>query len=82
MKVTELVGAVYGPYKPYQLRYGEMEAQNLLIQISAVPLVMSPPPRVAWLIPFASRVGDGMPWRRCEVAAGVHGGGTGVQGPA
>ncbi|XP_023607326.1 conserved oligomeric Golgi complex subunit 7 isoform X2 [Myotis lucifugus] len=38
VKVMELVGAVYGPYKPYQLRYGEMEAQNLLIQISAVPL--------------------------------------------
>ncbi|XP_036135416.1 conserved oligomeric Golgi complex subunit 7 isoform X2 [Molossus molossus] len=38
VKVVELVGAVYGPYKPYQLKYGEMETQNLLIQISAVLL--------------------------------------------
>ncbi|XP_016078193.1 PREDICTED: conserved oligomeric Golgi complex subunit 7 isoform X2 [Miniopterus natalensis] len=38
VKVMELVGAVYSPYKPYQLKYGEMEAQHLLIQISAVPL--------------------------------------------
>lgn len=38
MKVTELVDAVYGPYKPYQLKYGDMEEKNLLIQISAVPL--------------------------------------------
>lgn len=59
VKVMELVGAVYGPYKPYQLRYGEMEAQNLLIQISAVPLVRSPPPLAAWLILFA-RQGLGM----------------------
>lgn len=41
MKVVELVDAVYGPYKPYQLKYGDMEENNLLIQISAVPLVMS-----------------------------------------
>ena len=41
MKVTELVDAVYGPYKPYQLKYGDMEEKNLLIQISAVPLVTS-----------------------------------------
>lgn len=40
MKVTELVDAVYGPYKPYQLEYGDLEEENLLIQISAVPLVM------------------------------------------
>uniref|UniRef100_A0A8C3VRR6 Conserved oligomeric Golgi complex subunit 7 n=1 Tax=Catagonus wagneri TaxID=51154 RepID=A0A8C3VRR6_9CETA len=38
VKVTELVDAVYGPYRPYQLRYGDMEEKNLLIQISAVPL--------------------------------------------
>uniref|UniRef100_A0A8D1FET1 Conserved oligomeric Golgi complex subunit 7 n=1 Tax=Sus scrofa TaxID=9823 RepID=A0A8D1FET1_PIG len=38
VKVTELVDAVYGPYKPYQLKYGDMEEKNLLIQISAVPL--------------------------------------------
>ena len=41
MKVTELVEAVYGPYKPYQLKYGDLEEKNVLIQISAVPLVMS-----------------------------------------
>ncbi|XP_074052337.1 conserved oligomeric Golgi complex subunit 7 isoform X3 [Macrotis lagotis] len=38
VKVTELVEAVYGPYKPYQLQYGELEESHLLIQISAVPL--------------------------------------------
>ncbi|KAL6033186.1 hypothetical protein STEG23_023802 [Scotinomys teguina] len=38
VKVVELVDAVYGPYKPYQLKYGDMEENNLLIQISAVPL--------------------------------------------
>ncbi|XP_004622945.1 conserved oligomeric Golgi complex subunit 7 [Octodon degus] len=38
VKVVELVDAVYSPYKPYQLRYGDMEESNLLIQISAVPL--------------------------------------------
>ncbi|XP_066131952.1 conserved oligomeric Golgi complex subunit 7 isoform X1 [Saccopteryx bilineata] len=38
VKVTELVAAVYGPYKPYQLKYGDMEAKHLLIQLSAVPL--------------------------------------------
>lgn len=36
----ELVDTVYSPYKPYQLKYGDMEARNLLIQISTVPLVM------------------------------------------
>lgn len=41
VKVVELVDAVYSPYKPYQLKYGDMEESNLLIQISAVPLVMS-----------------------------------------
>ncbi|KAF5914203.1 hypothetical protein HPG69_005052 [Diceros bicornis minor] len=38
VKVMELVDAVYGLYKPYQLKYGDMEEKNLLIQISAVPL--------------------------------------------
>ncbi|XP_071067347.1 conserved oligomeric Golgi complex subunit 7 isoform X5 [Dasypus novemcinctus] len=38
VKVMELVDAVYGPYKPYQQKYGDMEENNLLIQISAVPL--------------------------------------------
>nr|XP_003478248.1 conserved oligomeric Golgi complex subunit 7 [Cavia porcellus] len=38
VKVVELVDAVYSPYKPYQLKYGDMEESNLLIQISAVPL--------------------------------------------
>nr|XP_020660453.1 conserved oligomeric Golgi complex subunit 7 [Pogona vitticeps]XP_020660454.1 conserved oligomeric Golgi complex subunit 7 [Pogona vitticeps]XP_020660455.1 conserved oligomeric Golgi complex subunit 7 [Pogona vitticeps] len=37
-KVTELVDAVYGPYKPLQLQYGALEEGNLLIQMSAVPL--------------------------------------------
>ncbi|KAJ7305799.1 hypothetical protein JRQ81_010165 [Phrynocephalus forsythii] len=37
-KVTELVEAVYGPYKPLQLQYGALEEENLLIQMSAVPL--------------------------------------------
>uniref|UniRef100_A0A8C0ASQ9 Conserved oligomeric Golgi complex subunit 7 n=1 Tax=Buteo japonicus TaxID=224669 RepID=A0A8C0ASQ9_9AVES len=40
VKVMELVEAVYGPYKPYQLEYGDLEEENLLIQISAVPLVI------------------------------------------
>ncbi|KAL8174937.1 UNVERIFIED_CONTAM: Golgi transport complex subunit 7 [Gekko kuhli] len=38
VKVTELVEAVYGPYKPFQLQYGALEEENLLIQMSAVPL--------------------------------------------
>ncbi|KAM9099849.1 conserved oligomeric Golgi complex subunit 7 [Sarcophilus harrisii] len=38
VKVMELVEAVYSPYKPYQLQYGELEESHLLIQISAVPL--------------------------------------------
>ncbi|NWI70809.1 COG7 protein, partial [Todus mexicanus] len=38
VKVMELVEAVYGPYKPYQLEYGDLEEENLLIQISAMPL--------------------------------------------
>ncbi|XP_059981142.1 conserved oligomeric Golgi complex subunit 7 isoform X1 [Lagenorhynchus albirostris] len=38
VKVVELVDAVYGPYRPYQLKYGDMEEKNLLLQISAVPL--------------------------------------------
>lgn len=38
LKVNELVGALYDPYKPYQLQYGDLEEAHLLIQISAVPL--------------------------------------------
>ncbi|KAM9305172.1 conserved oligomeric Golgi complex subunit 7 [Gastrophryne carolinensis] len=38
VKVAELVEAVYGPYKPFQLQYGDLEESNLLIQISAIPL--------------------------------------------
>ncbi|CAI5792477.1 conserved oligomeric Golgi complex subunit 7 [Podarcis lilfordi] len=38
VKVTELVEAVYGPYKLFQLQYGALEEENLLIQLSAVPL--------------------------------------------
>lgn len=38
LKVTELVCALYDPYKSYQLQYGELEENHLLIQISAVPL--------------------------------------------
>ncbi|MGH0173455.1 UNVERIFIED_CONTAM: hypothetical protein FKN15_008451 [Acipenser sinensis] len=38
LKVGELVTAVYGSYRPYQLQYGELEESHLLIQISAVPL--------------------------------------------
>lgn len=39
LKVTELVSALYDPYKSYQLQYGELEEDYLLIQISAIPLV-------------------------------------------
>ncbi|MEQ2283843.1 Golgi transport complex subunit 7 [Ameca splendens] len=38
LKVNELVSALYDPYKSYQLQYGELEEDYLLIQISAVPL--------------------------------------------
>ncbi|XP_028670290.1 conserved oligomeric Golgi complex subunit 7 [Erpetoichthys calabaricus] len=38
LKVNELVVAVYDPFTPYRLQYGELEESNLLIQISAVPL--------------------------------------------
>ncbi|XP_049645464.1 LOW QUALITY PROTEIN: conserved oligomeric Golgi complex subunit 7 [Suncus etruscus] len=38
VKVTELVDTVYGPYKPFQLQYGDLEEKNLLVQMSAVPL--------------------------------------------
>ncbi|XP_075949712.1 conserved oligomeric Golgi complex subunit 7 isoform X2 [Anarhichas minor] len=38
LKVNELVSALYDPYKPYQLLYGDLEEAHLLIQISAVPL--------------------------------------------
>lgn len=43
MRVAELVDAVYGPYAPYQLQYGDLEASSLLIQMSAVPLVRPRP---------------------------------------
>lgn len=39
LKLTELVCALYDPYKSYQLQYGDLEEVHLLIQISAVPLV-------------------------------------------
>lgn len=38
LKVKELVSALYDPYKPFQLQYGDLEESHLLIQISAVPL--------------------------------------------
>ncbi|KAM8836758.1 conserved oligomeric Golgi complex subunit 7 [Spinachia spinachia] len=38
LKVNELVCALYDPYKPYQLLYGDLEERHLLIQLSAVPL--------------------------------------------
>lgn len=38
LKVNELVCALYDPYKPYQLQYGDLEESHILIQISAVPL--------------------------------------------
>ncbi|TMS22433.1 Conserved oligomeric Golgi complex subunit 7 [Larimichthys crocea] len=38
LKVNELVCALYDPYKPYKLQYGDLEEAHLLIQISAVPL--------------------------------------------
>ncbi|XP_062298916.1 conserved oligomeric Golgi complex subunit 7 isoform X2 [Scomber scombrus] len=38
LKVNELVCALYDPYKPYQIQYGDLEEAHLLIQISAVPL--------------------------------------------
>ncbi|XP_063170728.1 conserved oligomeric Golgi complex subunit 7 isoform X2 [Candoia aspera] len=38
VKVAELVDAVFGPYKPFQLQYRALEEENLLIQMSAIPL--------------------------------------------
>ncbi|NP_001085832.1 component of oligomeric golgi complex 7 L homeolog [Xenopus laevis] len=38
VKLIELVDAVFGPYKPFQLQYGDLEESHLLIQISAIPL--------------------------------------------
>lgn len=38
LKVNELVCALYDPYKPYQLQYGDLEESHILIQISAIPL--------------------------------------------
>ncbi len=39
LKVAELVSCIYSPHKTYQMQYGELEETNLLIQLSAVPLV-------------------------------------------
>lgn len=41
VKVAELVEAIFSPYKPFQLQYRALEEENLLIQMSAVPLVRS-----------------------------------------
>lgn len=68
MKVVELVDAVYGPYKPYQLKYGDLEESNLLIQISAVPLVMSDYTAVRLLATYQAF---------CELLLAVHSGGLG-----
>uniref|UniRef100_A0A2D4KHH3 Conserved oligomeric Golgi complex subunit 7 n=1 Tax=Micrurus paraensis TaxID=1970185 RepID=A0A2D4KHH3_9SAUR len=38
VKVAELVEAVFSPYKPFQLQYRALEEENLLIQMSTVPL--------------------------------------------
>ncbi|KAM6423601.1 conserved oligomeric Golgi complex subunit 7 isoform 1-T2 [Liasis olivaceus] len=38
VKVAELVDAIFSPYKPFQLQYRALEEENLLIQMSAVPL--------------------------------------------
>ncbi|XP_025031484.1 conserved oligomeric Golgi complex subunit 7-like isoform X2 [Python bivittatus] len=38
VKVGELVDAIFSPYKPFQLQYRALEEENLLIQMSAVPL--------------------------------------------
>ncbi|OCT61633.1 conserved oligomeric Golgi complex subunit 7 [Xenopus laevis] len=38
VKLIELVDAVFGPYKTFQLQYGDLQESHLLIQISAVPL--------------------------------------------
>ncbi|XP_048869463.1 conserved oligomeric Golgi complex subunit 7 isoform X2 [Brienomyrus brachyistius] len=38
LKVSELVTALYDPFKAFQLQYAQLEEANLLIQISAVPL--------------------------------------------
>lgn len=43
VKVAELVGAVFSPYKPFQLQYRALEEDNLLIQMSAIPLVRALP---------------------------------------
>lgn len=67
MKVTELVDAVYGPYIPYQLKYGDMETRNLLIQLSAMPLVV---PLGPFRVP-GTGLGNGGPRRKGGVAPGV-----------
>lgn len=80
VKVTELVDAVYGPYTPYRLKYGDLETQNLLIEISAVPLVCRLPahsPRAQ--SGCQDRVGGGMARSSCEVASGVQTVGAGAR---
>ena len=59
----ELVDAVYGPYKPYQLKYGDMEEKYLLIQFSEVPLVRSQHCRGQLGIAVSARLGSG--WLGC-----------------
>ena len=59
----ELVDAVYGPYKPYQLKYGDMEEKYLLIQFSEVPLVRSQHCRGQLGITVSARLGSG--WLGC-----------------
>lgn len=41
LKVTELVCTLYDPFKSYQLQYGDLEEGLLLVQLSAVPLVVN-----------------------------------------
>lgn len=80
VKVTELVDAVYGPYTPYRLRYGDLETQNLLIEISAVPLVRRLPARSPRARSVCQeRAGGGMARSPCEVASGVQTVGAGAQ---
>ena len=59
----ELVEAVYGPYKPYQLKYGDMEEKYLLIQFSEVPLVRSQHCQGQLGIALSARLGSG--WLGC-----------------
>lgn len=81
VKVTELVDAVYGPYTPYRLKYGDLEAQNLLIEMSAVPLVRRLPARSPRAQSACQeRVGRGMARSPREVVSRVRTVGAGAQG--